>query len=68
MVQVYCILSVTCIYFSGILQGTTSLLLVLDESEVRRIVSHCRNVQEYLTVTEVLETANDLIAFLKVTH
>lgn len=49
----------------GILQGTSSLLLCLDESEVRRIVRECKKVLEYLAVAEVIESSDDLLQFVK---
>ena len=49
----------------GILQGTSSLLLYLDESEVRRMVSLCQRVLDYLAITEVIDTMEDLVQFLK---
>ncbi|KAK0173252.1 hypothetical protein PV328_006478 [Microctonus aethiopoides] len=49
----------------GILQGTSSLLLCFDESEVRKIIRDCKGVLDYLAVTEVIETMEDLVHFLK---
>nr|XP_031842669.1 vinculin isoform X5 [Nomia melanderi] len=49
----------------GILQGTSSLLLCFDESEVRKIIRKCKRVLDYLAVTEVMETMEDLVYFLK---
>lgn len=49
----------------GILQGTSSLLLCFDESEVRKIIRECKKVLDYLAVTEVIETMEDLVQFLK---
>ncbi|XP_003746107.1 vinculin [Galendromus occidentalis] len=49
----------------GILQGTSSLLLCFDESEVRKIVKECRKVLEYLAVAEVIESIEDLVQFVK---
>ncbi len=48
-----------------ILQGTSNVLLVFDESEVRKIVSECRRVLDYLSVAEVIETIDDLVQFVK---
>lgn len=58
-----------CFYFSftGILQGTSALLLAFDESEVRKIIRICKNVLEYLAITEVVENMEDLVTFVKVT-
>uniref|UniRef100_A0AC34QHQ2 Vinculin n=1 Tax=Panagrolaimus sp. JU765 TaxID=591449 RepID=A0AC34QHQ2_9BILA len=49
----------------GILQGTSALLLCFDESEVRKIIRGCRKVLDYLTVTEVIETMDDLSQFVR---
>ncbi|XP_026827168.1 vinculin isoform X10 [Ooceraea biroi] len=49
----------------GILQGTSALLLCFDESEVRKIIRECKRVLDYLAVTEVIETMEDLVHFLK---
>nr|CAD7196506.1 unnamed protein product [Timema douglasi] len=49
----------------GILQGTSSLLLCFDESEVRKIIRECKRVLDYLAVAEVIETMEDLVQFLK---
>lgn len=50
----------------GILQGTSALLLCFDESEVRKIIRGCRKVLDYLAVTEVIESMDDLAQFVKV--
>ncbi|ESP05115.1 hypothetical protein LOTGIDRAFT_102378 [Lottia gigantea] len=49
----------------GILQGTSSLLLTFDESEVRKIIRTCKNVLEYLAITEVVERMEDLVTYVK---
>lgn len=49
----------------GILQGTSSLLLCFDESEVRKIIKACKKVLSYMEVVEVIEKMNDLVQFLK---
>ncbi|XP_065366431.1 vinculin [Calliphora vicina] len=49
----------------GILQGTSSLLLCFDESEVRKIIQECKRVLDYLAVAEVINTMEDLVQFLK---
>jgi len=49
----------------GILQGTSALLLAFDESEVRKIIRICKNVLEYLAITEVVESIEDLVTFVK---
>lgn len=51
---------------TGILQGTSALLLAFDESEVRKIVRVCKNVLEYLAITEVVDRIEDLVTFVKV--
>ena len=52
--------------FPGILQGTSSLLLAFDESEVRKIIRVCKNVLEYLAITEVVERMEDLVTYVRV--
>lgn len=49
----------------GILQGTSSLLLCFDESEVRKIIRECKKVLDYLAVAEVIESIDDLVQFVK---
>lgn len=49
----------------GILQGTSSLLLCFDESEVRKIIRDCKKVLDYLAVAEVIESMEDLVQFVK---
>ncbi|CAE1284850.1 VCL [Acanthosepion pharaonis] len=49
----------------GILQGTSSLLLAFDESEVRKIIRVCKNVLEYLAITEVVDKMEDLVTYVK---
>lgn len=61
------LLSVECVD-AGILQGTSALLLSFDESEVRKIIRICKNVLEYLAITEVVETLEDLVTFVKVNY
>ena len=53
-------------FITGILQGTSALLLAFDESEVRKIIRICKNVLEYLAITEVVENMEDLVTFVKV--
>lgn len=62
----FVLLSVACVV--GILQGTSALLLSFDESEVRKIIRICKNVLEYLAITEVVETLEDLVTFVKVDY
>lgn len=40
-------------------------MLCFDESEVRKIIRECKRVLDYLAVTEVIETMEDLVHFLK---
>lgn len=49
----------------GILQGTSSLLLCFDESEVRKLIKTCKNVLNYIEVVEVIEKMEDLVQFVK---
>ncbi|XP_052825605.1 vinculin-like isoform X2 [Octopus bimaculoides] len=49
----------------GILQGTSALLLAFDESEVRKIIRVCKNVLEYLAITEVVDKMEDLVTYVK---
>ncbi|XP_049275201.1 vinculin isoform X3 [Rhipicephalus sanguineus] len=49
----------------GILQGTSALLLCFDESEVRKIIRECKKVLDYLAVSEVIESMEDLVQFVK---
>lgn len=49
----------------GILQGTSSLLLCYDESEVRKIIKACKKVLNYMEVVEVIERMDDLVQFVK---
>eukprot|EP00096_Caligus_rogercresseyi_P004203 TRINITY_DN1837_c0_g1_i4.p1 TRINITY_DN1837_c0_g1~~TRINITY_DN1837_c0_g1_i4.p1 ORF type:complete len:921 (-),score=329.98 TRINITY_DN1837_c0_g1_i4:363-3125(-) len=48
-----------------ILQGTSNVLMVFDESEVRKIVKECKKVLDYLSVAEVIESMEDLVQFVK---
>ena len=54
-----------CLYYAGILSGTSAMLLTFDEGEVRKIVAVCRGVIKYLQVAEVVERMEDLITFVK---
>ena len=54
-----------CIFFPGILTGVSSLLLVFDQSEVRKIVKHCEQIMEYMKVSEVVQTMEELVTFTK---
>ena len=39
--------------------------MVFDESEVRKIIVDCKRVLDYLAVSEVIETLEDLVQFVK---
>jgi len=49
----------------GILQGTTNMLLSFDASQVRKICRDCKKVLDYLAISEVIETMEDLVQFVK---
>ncbi|CAD5126155.1 DgyrCDS14323 [Dimorphilus gyrociliatus] len=49
----------------GILHGTSALLLAFDESEVRKIIRKCKTVLEYLEITEVISTLEDLVKYIE---
>ena len=51
--------------YRWILQGTSNVLLVFDESEVRKIIAECKKVLDYLSVAEVIETMEDLVQFVR---
>ena len=57
--------STTISRFRWILQGTSNVLLVFDESEVRKIIVECKKVLDYLSVAEVIETMEDLVQFVR---
>lgn len=50
----------------GILQGVSAILLTFDESEVRKIIQTCKQVLEYLSITELIEKIDDLVTYVKV--
>lgn len=52
-------------HISGILSGTSALLLTFDEAEVRKILKVCRGVLEYLSVAEIVESMEELVTFVK---
>lgn len=60
--------SVSKTFILGILQGTSALLLCFDESEVRKIIRGCKKVLDYLAVSEVIESLDDLVQFVKVSR
>ena len=41
------------------------MLMVFDESEVRKIIIDCKKVLDYLAVSEVIESIEDLVQFVK---
>ena len=43
----------------------SGLLLVFDQSEVRKIVKTCRQIIEYLKVAEVVQSMEELVTFTK---
>jgi len=49
----------------GILQGTSDILLIFDEAEVRRIIKICKNVRDYLDVSKVVQGMEDLVTYVK---
>ena len=49
----------------SILKGTTSMLVTFDESQVRKICRDCKKVLDYLAISEVIETMEDLVQFVK---
>ena len=49
----------------GILQGTTNMLITFDESQVRKLCRDCKKVLDYLAISEVIETMEDLVQFVK---
>ena len=53
------------IFPTGILTGVSSLLLVFDQSEVRKIVKHCEQIAEYVKVSEVVQSMEELVTFTK---
>ncbi|VEL17802.1 unnamed protein product [Protopolystoma xenopodis] len=50
----------------GILQGTSSVLLTVDMSEVRKIIGYCRSVLEMLASAEVVNSLSSLAEFVKI--
>ncbi|CAH8528247.1 unnamed protein product [Schistosoma bovis] len=49
----------------GILQGTSSVLLTFDMSEVRKIIRHCRRVLSVLATAEHVSSLTGLADFVK---
>ena len=43
----------------------SSLLLVFDQGEVRKMVKECQGIIEYLQVAEVVQTIEELVQFTK---
>ena len=52
-------------FIIGILQGVSTILLRFDESEVRKIILVCKQVVDYLSITEVVEKMDDLVTYVK---
>ena len=50
---------------AGILQGVSGLLLVFDQGEVRKIVTACQGIIEYLQVSEVVQSMDEVLQFTK---
>merc|ERR1719348_2332930 len=49
----------------GILQGTTAMLISFDSSQVRKLCRDCKKVLDFLAISEVIETMEDLVQFVK---
>jgi len=49
----------------GILQGTSDILIIFDDAEVRRIIKICKNVRDYLDVSKVVQGMEDLVTYVK---
>lgn len=45
---------------TGILSGVSTLLLVWDESEIRKVLDICERIIEYLSVVEQVETHEEV--------
>lgn len=43
----------------------STILLRFDESEVRKIIFVCKQVVEYLSITEIIEKMDDLVTYVK---
>lgn len=54
------------VWILGILQGTSSVLLTFDMSEVRKIIVYCRKVLEVLATTDNVDSFAGLADFVKV--
>ena len=63
--KIYCNFASSSCFISGILSGTSALLLTFDEAEVRKILKVCRGVLEYLSVAEIVESMEELVTFVK---
>ena len=50
---------------AGILQGVSSLLLVFDQGEVRKMVKECQAIIDYLKMAEIVQSAEDITQFTK---
>lgn len=60
----YIRVAVSCVC-AGILNGMSQLLLVLDQSEVRKIIKNCNGVREYIKVAEHVESLEEQATFAK---
>jgi len=49
----------------AILQGTTAMLISFDSAQVRKLCRDCKKVLDYLAISEVIETIEDLVQFVK---
>jgi len=49
----------------GVINATSALLLAFDDSEVRKILTICRQVLEYIQVAEVVEQMQDMVTFVR---
>ena len=52
-------------YHTDLLTGVSSLLLVFDQSEVRKIVKQCENIIEYMKTAEVVQGMEELVMFTR---
>lgn len=50
---------------TGILQGVSSLLLVFDQGEVRKMVKECQAIIDYLKMAEIIQSAQEVTQFTK---
>ena len=57
--------TLACVSLSGILQGTSQLLVALDMSDVRKIVRVCKTVEEHFALSETVHSMDELVEFVK---